>query len=146
MHYISNYIYYAQHLSILLNNDNGLYFYNIFFFQIQIFALTYDSCCSFDNNFIFFFLILIIFIVCSLKDSQNVFIQSMPIHTCFFSILLNYDIANIKKYDEICPLISVMDEILGFFLHPLIFSINHLRSAKITNGALILRPLIMIKF
>ena len=77
---------------------------------------------------LFFFLSLIIFIVCSLKDSQNFFIQSLPMHTCFFSMLLNDDIVDIKKPDGICSLIFVVDEFLGFFLLPSIFSIKHPRS------------------
>ena len=37
----------------------------------------------------------------SLKDSQNFFIQSLPLHTsCLFSMLLNDDIVDIKKLME----------------------------------------------
>ena len=65
-----------------------------FFLQIQrILAFSYDSCCSFVNNFIFFFLKSIIFIACSLKNSHNsrkVYIQSLLLHTsCLFSMFLN---------------------------------------------------------
>ena len=52
-------------------------------------------------NFIFFFLKLIIFIVCSL-NSQTFSIQSLPLYTsCLFSILLNEDIVDVKKLDGI---------------------------------------------
>ena len=49
-----------------------------------------------------YFFKLIIFIVCSLKDSQNVFMQPLPLHiSCLFSMLLNDDIVHIEKPDEI---------------------------------------------
>ena len=61
-----------------------------------------------------------------LKDSQNFFIQSLPLYTsCLFSILLNEDIVDIKKFDEICSLTFFVDEFSGLFLHPSIFSIKH---------------------
>ena len=67
----------------------------------------------------FFFLKLIIFIACSLKDSQNFLIQSLPLYTsCSFSMLLNEDIVNIEKRDGICSLTFVADEFLGLTLHP----------------------------
>ena len=40
--------------------------------------------------------------MCSLKDSQNVFMQPLPLHiSCLFSMLLNDDIVHIEKPDEI---------------------------------------------
>ena len=87
-----------------------------------IFAFSYDSCGTFVNNFIFFFLKLITFIVCSFKNSQNFFIQSLSMCTsCLFSMLLNEDIAEIEKPDGICLLTFVADEFSGLFLHPSIF-------------------------
>ena len=51
---------------------------------------------------IFFFLKLIIFIACSLKNSQNFFMQSLPIYTSWlFSMLLNEDIIHIEKPDGV---------------------------------------------
>ena len=51
----------------------------------------------------FFFLKLIIFIACSLKDSQIFFIQSLPLYkSCLFPMFLNDDIADIEKPDGIC--------------------------------------------
>ena len=44
-------------------------------------------------------------------------------------MLLNEDIVDIEKPDGVCLLTFVMDEILGLFLHPSIFSIIHSRSA-----------------
>ena len=48
----------------------------------QIFVFLYDSRCSFVNNFylFFFFLKLIISIAYSVKDSQNVFMQSLQFY------------------------------------------------------------------
>ena len=85
----------------------------------------------------FIFFKLIIFIVCSLKDLQNFFIQSLILYTsCLFSILLNDDIVDIEKPDEIYSPTFVVDEFLGLFLHLSIFYIKHSRSAYIINGAL----------
>ena len=40
--------------------------------------------------------------MCSLKDSQNVFMQPLPLYiSCLFSMLLNDDIVRIEKPDEI---------------------------------------------
>ena len=62
-------------------------------------------CCSYVKSFIFFFLKLVIFIAFSLKDSQNVFMQFLPLYTsCLFSMLLNDDIVDIEKSDRICCL------------------------------------------
>ena len=46
-------------------------------------------------------------------------------------MLLNEDIVAIEKPDGICSLTFVVDESLGLFLHPSIFSIIHSRSAEI---------------
>ena len=73
---------------------------------------------------------LIIFIACSLKDSQNFFVQSLPFYTSYlFSILVNQDIVEIEKPHGICSLTFVVDEFLGLFLHSSIFSTIHSRSA-----------------
>ena len=85
----------------------------------------------------FFFLKLIISIACSLKDLQNFFIQSLPrCASCLFCMFLNDDIADIKKADRICLPAFVVNDFSVLLLHPLIFSIKHLRSALITNVAL----------
>ena len=76
------------------------------------------------------FLKSIVFIACSLKDSQNFFMQSIPLYTsCLFSMSLNDDIADIKKINGICSLTSVEDEFSRLFLHSSIFSIKGTRSA-----------------
>ena len=78
----------------------------------------------------FFFLKLIIFIVCSLKNTQNFFIQSLLLYTsCLFAMVLNEDIVDTEKPDVTCLLTFVVDEISGLFLHPSIFFIIHSRSA-----------------
>ena len=67
---------------------------------------------------------LIILISSSVKDSQNFFMQSLPLYTsCLFSMLLNDDIIGIEKPDEICSPTSSVNEFLELFLHPSIFSI-----------------------
>ena len=64
-----------------------------------MFAFSYDSCCSFVNYFIFLFFKVIIFITCYFKDSQNLFIQSLPLCiSCLLSMLLNDDIVDIEKW------------------------------------------------
>ena len=50
--------------------------------------------------------------------------QSLPLYTsCLFSMLLNDDIIDIEKPDEICSPTSAVNEFLELFLHPSIFSI-----------------------
>ena len=78
----------------------------------------------------FFFLKLIIFIACSVKNLQNFLMQSLPLYmSCLFSMLLDEDIADIEKPNGIYLLTFVVDEFSGLFLHPSIFSIIHSRSA-----------------
>ena len=80
---------------------------------------------------------LIISIACSFKDSQNVFVQSLPLYTsCLFSMLLNDDIVETEKSDRMCSLIFAVEEISALFSHLSIFSIQHSRYALIMNGAL----------
>ena len=67
---------------------------------------------------------LIIFNECSLKDSQNFSMQSLPLYTsCLFSMLLNVDIVDIENPDGIYWLTFAVDEFSGLFLHPSTFSI-----------------------
>ena len=52
--------------------------------------------------------------MCSLKDPQNVFIQSLPLYTsCLLSMLLNEDIVDIEKPDGMCLLAYIVDEFSG---------------------------------
>ena len=52
---------------------------------------------------------LIQFIVLSLKELQNFFMQSLPLYTsCLFSMILN-DFVDIEKPDGICSFTSVVD-------------------------------------
>ena len=112
------------------------FIFQIFIFKFS-FAFSYDSCCSFVNSLIFLFVKLIIFIACSLKNSRNFFMQSLPVHaSCLFPMLLNEDIVDIEKPDGICSLTFVVDGFSGLFLHLSIFSIIHSRSAQLMNGAL----------
>ena len=79
----------------------------------------------------------LLLIISFLKYSQNLFILSFPLYTsCLFSMLLNENIVDIEKPDEICLPTFVVDDFPGLFLHPSIFSIQHSRSAYIINAAL----------
>ena len=56
--------------------------------------------------------------MCSLKDPENLFMQSLPLHRSrLFSIPLNDDIVDIEKADEICSLTFVVDDFSGCYLH-----------------------------
>ena len=101
MHYILNYICYAQHLYIIfsftmtmISNLTKFFLSNIYF---RIFLYKYNRylhCLVVPGSFFK----LIIFIVSSLKDLQNFFMQSLPLYTsCLFSMLLNDDIVEIEK-------------------------------------------------
>ena len=72
--------------------------------------------------------------MCDLKDSQNFFLQALPLHIPSF--LLNDDIVDIKKSNAICFVTFVDDEFSGRSLHFSIVSIKHSWSSKIMNGAL----------
>ena len=65
----------------------------------------------------FFFLSkLIMSTTCSLKDSQNFFMQYLLLYIpCLFSMVLNDDIVDTEKTDGICSLIFVVNEFSGFF-------------------------------
>ena len=113
----------------MISNFTILYIFQIFIFKfsfanIRVFAFSYDSCCSFVNNSMFFILRLIIFIACFLKHSENFFILSFPLHTSSStSMILNDDVVEIEKPDGICLSTVVVYEFSGFCLHPSIFSI-----------------------
>ena len=62
----------------------------------------------------------------SLKDSQNFFMQSLPLYTSgLFSMLSNYGSVDVKKPDGICSPTFAEDEFSGLFLHPSFFSIKY---------------------
>ena len=69
--------------------------------------------------------------MCSLKYSQNFFMQPLPLFTAclFFQYFLNDNIVDIGKPDGTCSLGFVEDEFSGLFLHLSIFSIEHSKSA-----------------
>ena len=63
---------------------------------------------------------------CSLKDSQNIFMQSLRLCTlCLFSMYLNGNIVDIEKPDGVYLLTFVVNEFLGLSLHPSIFSMRY---------------------
>ena len=73
-----------------------------------------------------FFLFKVIFIACSLKNSQYFFIKFLPLYiSCLFFMLLYEDIVCIEKPDGICALNFVVDDFSRLLLHPSIFSIIH---------------------
>ena len=85
-------------ISILSCNDSDFYFCDTFHLSniyFQIFLYRYSKFLNFHmipfvNSFIFFLFKISYFIACSLKDSQNVFMESLPLYTsCLFSMLLN---------------------------------------------------------
>ena len=79
----------------------------------------------FVNNIIFFFLKLIIFNACSLKDSQSFFMQSLPLYTSYlFYMVLNGDIVDIEKPDGICLHTFVVNAFSGLFVQSSIFPLN----------------------
>ena len=58
-------------------------------------------------------------IASSLKDSQNIFIQSLPLYTSWlFSMFLNDDIVDIEKPDVIYSSTFDVYGFSGLFLHP----------------------------
>ena len=60
----------------------------------------------------FLFLKLIVFIEGSLENSQNFFMQSLPLYaSCLLSMLLNEDILGIEKSDGIFSLTFVVDKL-----------------------------------
>ena len=66
--------------------------FNFFFTNITDFWIFIWFLCSFFNNFISFFLKLIIFLACFLKDEQNLFIQPLLLYIlCIFSMIRNED-------------------------------------------------------
>ena len=80
---------------------------------------------------IFFILKLNIFPACTLKNLQNFFMKSLPLHTsCLYFMLLNEDILDTEKPDGICSLTYRLSIILHLlFLHPKIFSDQYSISA-----------------
>ena len=71
----------------------------------------------------FFFLIIIIFNACSLKNSQKFFMQCLPLYTLtLLSMPLNDDIVDMEKLDGICSLTFVVDDFSGFYWHSSSFS------------------------
>ena len=52
-------------------------------------------------------------------DSQNFFMQALPLYTsCLFSMLLDDDIVKTEKPDRIYSPTFAVDEFSGLFLHP----------------------------
>ena len=71
------------------------------------------------------FLKLITFIVCSLKNSRNVFTQFLALYvSCLIFMLLRDDVVAIEKPDEVCSLTFVVDDFSGLSNYCQIFYID----------------------
>ena len=58
----------------------------------------------------------------TLKESQNFFMQYLPLDTlCLFSMLLSDHVVNIKKPDRICSHTFFVTEFSELSLHPSVF-------------------------
>ena len=86
-----------------------IFIFKLFFKNLTFLAFPYDSCCSFVDMFIIFFLKLIIFNACFLKDLQKVFIESLPLYTsCLFtSYVFIYVYIYIYIYIHVCIYIYI---------------------------------------
>ena len=72
----------------MISSITIFFIFKIFIFKLFFTNIVYKYCCSFVNNFIFFFLKLFIFIACFLKYSQNLFIHCLPVCIeCLFPFL-----------------------------------------------------------
>ena len=90
----------------------------------------YHSSCSFVNSIILFFSKLLIFSVCSFRDSQKVLMQCSPLYTlCLFFIPRNVHSVDIENPQGICLLTFIVDNFSRLFLHVFILLIKDLRSA-----------------
>ena len=99
-----------------------------------------------DNNFNFFALKLIIFIMCSFKNSQNFLMQYLPLYTSCLFMLLNKYIVNIEKSDGMRSPTLIVDKCSALFLHRSIFSIIRLYLFCINNKWCFIMFLVLIKF
>ena len=89
----------------------------------HIFSFSCDLCCLFVNVLFSFFKVLIVSIVWSFNGLQNVFIQSSSLYTSWvFFMLLNDNIVEIEKRDEISSVTFVVDDFSELFLHSSTFN------------------------
>ena len=74
----------------------------------------------------FFFLNLIHFIACFLKDPKNFFMQSLPLYTsCLYFRSSNDDMVNIEKSNGICSPTFVLDKFSELSLYLSIVLLNN---------------------
>ena len=126
----------------------NIYFYISFLQICQVFAVRMIPAALLLTILIFFFLKLTAYIGRFLKNSQNFFIQSLPLYTsCLFSMLLNEHIVESEKPDEVCLLTFVPDEFLGLSLHSSSISLScYTCKICISSKWCFLRFLIFIRF
>ena len=68
--------------------------------------------------------------MCSLKDSQNFFMKSLPLYTsCLLSIPSKVHIVEIEYSQGTCSPTFVVDDFSELFLNPSILLIKYPRSA-----------------
>ena len=116
-----------------------LIFFSIFIFKLFFTIITdfwifiWFSCSYLLITSLFFILKLIIFFACSLKDSQNFFMQFPPLYTsCLFSMSLNDDIQylkNLKNLKECVHLLLLQMTFQDYFCIHSFFIIKGSRSA-----------------
>ena len=98
----------------------GLFTFKLFLQMYQTFFFSGNSCRSFVNGIIFFFLKLTIFIACSFKYSHDFFIQSSILYILhLFSISPNAHIVEIKYPQGPCSPTFVVNGFLKLFYHVL---------------------------
>ena len=120
-----------QHFYILLFNNNRPYLYDIYSLWNAYLQLFLYKCNTFLHLHMVptvlwlltsfrFFKKEFFSIACSLRDSQNLFMQSLPLYiTWLFSIsmFLFNDIIDIEKPYVVCSPTFVLDEFSGLSLH-----------------------------
>ena len=104
-----------------------IFIFNFFLYKYNRFLRFHMIAAAFLIKAPFFFCLkLVIFIACFFKNSQNFFMQSLPLYRSFlFSILLNGDIVVTETPDGIYLLNFVVDEFPELFLDPSMFQDLH---------------------
>ena len=93
-----------------------MYLFSNFLYKYNKFLRFYEIRAALLLIIFFFFLKFIIFIDCSLKDSQKCLLQFLTLFTsCLSSKILNKVIIDIEKPDKIYLLTFVVDDFQGYF-------------------------------
>ena len=97
----------------------SMFIFKFFFANITDFAFSYDFCCSFVNNFIYFLF----------KVSYLLRMLPSGFTKLFHVFFLKDDIVDIETPDGIFSPTFLLDEFSRLFLHPSIFCIKDSISA-----------------